>query len=159
MMKEIFFLSLMYGALGVSVHFQDCGYVGSYMIDEVFLHLPCKTQPCWLPLRKPSTATISFKSTDITALNITTEVNVMVANNRKRIEVSPLTCPKNLCPILKGEKKNYSIEINPNFHVEPIRVEIYWEAFNQKHEELFCVMFPVIIYNPDTHTSGGSFLV
>ena len=155
MFQIALFLNLIYGAIGTPIHFQDCGSVGSYMVDEVVLNLPCKSQPCWLPLKKRTDATVSFISTDITASNITTKVYMMLANNKKIIDVTPISCPNNVCPILQQEKKMYSIQIKPNFHVQPIRVELYWETYNQKHEELFCVMFPLIIYDPRTHTPGG----
>ncbi|KAK6632445.1 hypothetical protein RUM44_007487 [Polyplax serrata] len=157
MIKVIVLIGLIYCVFGASIHFQDCGSLGSYTVDEVILDVPCQSQPCWVPVKTKTDATVSFKSSNLTALDMTTDVNVLVANNRKRIEVTPVTCPKSVCPIRADERKVYSIQINPNFHVEPIRVEIYWEATNQLQDELFCVTFPVIVYNPETYKPGGNY--
>lgn len=159
LIQFIFLATVIISASGVNIYFQECGPSESYEVNEVNLNLQCKNQPCWIPLKRTTPGTISFRSTDFIALNITTEIYVRVANNRKRIEVTPQSCPKNLCPIYQNQKKTYTVKMKPNFHTEPIKVDIFWEAFNHKRQNLFCVMFPVIIYNPETHKPSAYFKI
>jgi len=74
----------------------------------------------------------------------------MIAGTMKDVDVTPKNCPPGICPINQNDRRDYSAEFMLNFHVDPVWVQLRWEAYNHVGTQLFCLEIPFIVYNPDT---------
>lgn len=139
-----------YRALATELPYNDCSPVGSYKVDRIVMNLECLDSICCLPVKRQAQTTISFQANNIKAEDLTPRVFADLAGTLKDVDVTPKNCPPGVCPIYQNERRDYSAAFTLNFHVDPIWVQLRWEAYNHVGTQLFCFEIPFVVYNPDT---------